>query len=44
VLGPEPLLPPQSVLIESVALPGRPVQVATDGLHPFRAGTPGAPP
>ena len=44
VLGPEPLLPPQSVLIESVALPGRPVQVATDGLHPFRVGAPGAPP
>ncbi len=44
VLGPEPLLPPQSVLIESAVLPGRPVQVATDGLHPFRAGTPGAPP
>ena len=44
VLGPEPLLPPQSVLIESAALPGRPVQVATDGLHPFRTGTPGTPP
>ena len=44
VLGPEPLLPPQSVLIESAALPGRPVQVATDGLRPFRVGAPGTPP
>jgi len=42
VLGPEPLLPPQSVLIESALLPGRPMQVATDGLRPFRVGAPGS--
>lgn len=44
VLGPEPLLAPQSVLIESALLPGRPMQVATDGLRPFRVGTPGSTP
>ena len=38
VLGPEPLLPPQAVVIESAALPGRPLQVATDGVRPFRVG------
>ncbi len=38
VLGPEPLLPPQAVVIESTALPGRPLQVATDGVRPFRVG------
>ncbi len=38
VLGPEPLIPPQAVIIESAALPGRPLQVATDGVRPFRVG------
>lgn len=44
VLGPEPMLPPQSVFIESAALPGRPLQVSTDGVRPFRVGPPGATP
>lgn len=44
VLGPEPMLAPQAVTIESAALPGRPLQVATDGVRPFRVGAPGATP
>jgi general secretion pathway protein H len=44
VLGPEPLLPPQAVVIESIAAPGRPLQVATDGVRPFRVQSAGATP
>lgn len=34
-LGPEPLIPPQQVVLASQAHPGRAVRVATDGLRPF---------
>ncbi|WP_442866809.1 pilus assembly FimT family protein [Acidovorax sp. NCPPB 4044] len=36
-LGPEPVIPPQQVVIASQAHPGRAVRVATDGLRPFVA-------
>jgi len=39
VLGPEPILPAQSVALESAALPGRPIEVSTDGVRPFHVGT-----
>jgi general secretion pathway protein H len=35
VLGPEPIIGRQAVLLESTALPGRSLRVATDGLRPF---------
>jgi general secretion pathway protein H len=35
VLGPEPIIGPQSVEIQSAAAPGRTLRVATDGLRPF---------
>jgi general secretion pathway protein H len=35
VLGPEPIIGPQSVEIESAAQRGRTLRVATDGLRPF---------
>ena len=35
VLGPEPLIGPQAVLLTSAAHPGPGVRVATDGLRPF---------
>ncbi|AVS69587.1 type II secretion system protein GspH [Paracidovorax avenae] len=38
-LGPEPLIPPQQVLLASQSHPGRSVRVATDGLRPFTAET-----
>ncbi len=44
LLGPEPILPPQAVVIESAALPGRPLQIATDGVRPFHVQAPGARP
>jgi len=34
-LGPEPVLPPQSVLLASGQTPGNTVRVATDGVRPF---------
>ena len=34
-LGPEPVLPPQSVLLGSGQTPGSTVRVATDGVRPF---------
>ena len=34
-LGPEPVLPPQSVLLGSGQTPGNTVRVATDGVRPF---------
>lgn len=43
VLGPEPILPPQAVVLESAALPGRPIQVFSDGVRPFHVGAPGIP-
>jgi general secretion pathway protein H len=35
VLGPEPIIGPQSVVIGSTRQPGRSLRVATDGLRPF---------
>ncbi|MFT3813881.1 MAG: prepilin-type N-terminal cleavage/methylation domain-containing protein [Acidovorax sp.] len=35
VLGPEPLIPPQQVIIANTQTPGRALRVGTDGLHPF---------
>jgi general secretion pathway protein H len=43
VLGPEPIIGPQSVEIQSAAHRGRTLRVATDGLRPF-AITSAAPP
>ena len=43
VLGPEPIIGPQSVVLTSSAQPDRSLRVATDGLRPFavsRAATP----
>jgi general secretion pathway protein H len=40
LLGPEPIIGRQAVVIESSALPGRSLRVATDGLRPFGV-TPG---
>jgi general secretion pathway protein H len=34
-LGPEPIIGRQEVLLESTALPGRSLRIATDGLRPF---------
>lgn len=39
-LGPEPIIGRQEVVLESSALPGRSLRIATDGLRPF-AITPG---
>ena len=36
VLGPEPIIGPQQVVIASAAVPGRQLRIATDGLRPFR--------
>lgn len=35
VLGPEPIIGPQAVVLTSSAAPGRALRVATDGLRPF---------
>lgn len=35
VLGPEPVIGPQSVVLTSAAQPGQALRVATDGLRPF---------
>jgi len=35
VLGPEPVIGPQEVVLTNAAHPGRGVRVATDGLRPF---------
>ncbi len=35
LLGPEPIIGRQEVVIESNALPGRSLRIATDGLRPF---------
>lgn len=35
LLGPEPIIGRQQVVIESSALPGRSLRIATDGLRPF---------
>jgi general secretion pathway protein H len=36
VLGPEPLIPPQSIALTPAHNPGRTLWVVTDGLRPFR--------
>ncbi len=36
VLGPEPVIGPQEVVLASRVVPGRSLRVATDGLRPFR--------
>ncbi|HEY0885004.1 MAG TPA: prepilin-type N-terminal cleavage/methylation domain-containing protein [Ramlibacter sp.] len=38
-LGPEPIIGRQEVVLESTALPGRSLRVATDGLRPFAIAT-----
>lgn len=35
VLGPEPIIGPQAVLLSNASQPGRTLRVATDGLRPF---------
>ena len=35
LLGPEPLIPPQTVVLSQASHPERRLQVATDGLRPF---------
>jgi general secretion pathway protein H len=39
LLGPEPIIGPQEVVLTSPALPGRGLRVATDGLRPFSVTT-----
>lgn len=39
VLGPEPILAPQAVVLTSAEHPGRSLRIATDGLRPFRIET-----
>ncbi len=38
LLGPEPLIPPQQVLLSLADQPERQILVSTDGLHPFTVG------
>lgn len=40
LLGPEPLIGPQQVLLGNSAAPERLLRVATDGLHPFQVEAP----
>jgi general secretion pathway protein H len=40
LLGPDPIIGPQAVVIATPAAPGRQLRIATDGLRPFRV-TPG---
>lgn len=44
LLGPEPLIPPQSVRLWLTETPERSLQVGTDGVHPFAVQPPGATP
>ncbi|MBE7942709.1 MULTISPECIES: prepilin-type N-terminal cleavage/methylation domain-containing protein [Ramlibacter] len=44
VLGPEPIIGPQSVRLANPEAPGRSLRVATDGLHPFKVEPEGSPP
>ncbi|MBL0422743.1 prepilin-type N-terminal cleavage/methylation domain-containing protein [Ramlibacter sp. AW1] len=43
VLGPEPIIGPQEVVLVSTTAPERSVRVATGGVRPFRIVTEGAP-
>jgi general secretion pathway protein H len=38
LLGPEPIIGPQQVVLGSAALPGRSLRISTDGLRPFTVG------
>jgi general secretion pathway protein H len=38
VLGPEPIIGPQAVVLTSADHPGRSLRIATDGLRPFSVG------
>ena len=38
VLGPEPVIGPQAVVLTSAEHPERTVRIATDGLRPFTVG------
>lgn len=40
VLGPEPIIGAQQVVIANTEAPGRQLRVATDGLRPFRVAVP----
>ncbi len=42
LLGPEPIIGPQSVRLVSTTLPGRSVRVMTDGVRPFSVQADGA--
>lgn len=42
VLGPEPIIGPQQVMISASDVPGRQLRIATDGLRPFRVAAPDA--
>ncbi|MBC5765013.1 prepilin-type N-terminal cleavage/methylation domain-containing protein [Ramlibacter albus] len=41
VLGPEPIIPPQAVVLSSSAAPDRSLRIATDGLRPFAVSAEG---
>lgn len=43
VLGPEPIIGRQAVVIASTAVPGRALRIATDGVRPFEIQDQGAP-
>ena len=43
LLGPEPMIAPQSVVLVSTASPDRRFRVATDGLRPFSVAAESAP-
>jgi general secretion pathway protein H len=40
LLGPDPLIPPQRLLLVHASRPDRMLAVATDGLHPFQVEAP----
>jgi len=42
VLGPEPIIGPQEIVIASSAAPGRQLRIATDGLRPFHVSAAGS--
>jgi general secretion pathway protein H len=42
VLGPEPIIGPQQVVIASSDAPGRTLAIVTDGLRPFHVTAPGS--
>jgi general secretion pathway protein H len=42
VLGPEPIIGPQEIVIATSAAPDRQLRIATDGLRPFRVSAAGS--